>query len=163
MFGEIPIMNVTIHPLSNLSAKPIGIPPDERLIRRLERSFRNWQQQDRELAERFYARLFAQHPQIRPMFPAEMTAQKRKLMDTLTLVFENLRSPQTVRDRLRTLGMAHVAYGTRSEHYPLVCESLVAAMAELSGSEWTLELHADWTCAMRLISDVMMEAATEKR
>ena len=155
-------MKVTIHPLSDLPNQPRGVPPDERVINRLERSFQSFKRHDRDLAERFYARLFSSHPELRPMFPADMTAQKGKLMDMLTMVFENLRSPQTFRDGIRNLGVRHVSYGTKAEHYPVVCEHLVAAMAELAGTDWSLELHADWTCALQLICDVMKEAANRR-
>lgn len=156
-------MKVTIHPLSDLPTPPQGLVPDQGVIERLERSFQTLKRHDRQLAERFYARLFASHPELRPMFPADMTAQMHKLMDTLTMVFENLRAPQSFREVIRNLGMRHVAYGTKLEHYPIICEQLVAAMAEILGPQWSMELQADWTCAMRLISEVMMDSMKAKK
>jgi hemoglobin-like flavoprotein len=149
---------VTIHPLSNVAAAPRGIAADEALIQRLQASFRTFTERGTELADRFYARLFSEHPEVRRLFPANMAAQKKKLLDTLTLVIENLRSPSLVRARVEQLGVAHVDYGAKTEHYPWVAHALVSAMADMGGPQWTSELHADWTGAIRLVAILMMDA-----
>ena len=149
-------MKITIHPLSNLGDQPPGIKPDERLIKNLETSFRRIMEHEAAFADRFYQGLFAAHPQIRSMFPADMTQQKHKLVDMLALVFENLRSPQVVRSRLCKLGLAHVEYGAQPEHYPLVCRAMLAAMADTDGPNWSADLAADWTSALDLVCDAML-------
>ena len=149
-------MKITIHPLSNLSDQLAGIKPDERLIKNLETSFRRIMEHEAAFADRFYQGLFAAHPQIRAMFPADMTQQKHKLVDMLALVFENLRSPQVVRSRLGKLGLAHVEYGAKPEHYPLVCRAMLAAMADTDDPNWSADLAADWSSALDLVCDAML-------
>src|SRR5262245_42861742 len=126
-------MKVTIHPLGALANAPQGIAADESLIRRLQESFRPLVDAKPSLADRFYSRLFAAQPQLRSLFPQDMASQKKKLLETLNLVVENLRTPQAIRPRLQKLGESHVGYGARPEHYPMVLNALVGAMAELAG------------------------------
>ena len=110
-------MKITIHPLSNAASVPQGVAADGALIKGLQESFRPLLGGEPSLAERFYARLFQANPQLRSMFPRDMANQKRKLLDTLNLVIENLHSPQMIRPRLQKLGESHVGYGARAEHY----------------------------------------------
>ena len=154
-------MKITIHPLSSAASVP-GIPADDALIKRLQESFRPLLETEPSLADRFYARLFQAHPQLRSMFPKDMANQKRKLLDTLNLVIENLHSPQTVRPRLQKLGESHIGYGARPEHYPLVMGALLGAMGEMHGDNWTVELKDDWTSAIRQVAAIMIEAAAKK-
>lgn len=155
-------MKVTAHPLSTAPTLPVGVAVDEALIRRLQESFRPLLDAQPSLADRFYANLFAAHPQLRTMFPREMVNQKRKLLDMLNLIIENLRAPQTVVPALKKLGVSHVGYGARPEHYPIVAKMLMSAIAELSGERWTAELNADWSSALKLVTQIMLDAANAR-
>jgi hemoglobin-like flavoprotein len=96
---------------------------------------------------------------VRTMFPEDMSGQKKKLTAALALVVANLRTPQQVRGALHELGARHVGYGTKPEHYELVCQCLVAVMEEIAGEMWSAELAADWLTALRLVSQIMLEGA----
>ena len=151
---------ITIHPLAS-GAVPARAPADEALIQRLQDSFRDLSSHGMELADRFYAGLFAAHPELRPLFPTNMVAQKKKLLDTLALVIENLRAPQVVTARIDALGAAHVKYGAKPQHYPMVAGALVSAMAETGGPNWSPDLSADWSTAIRQITVIMLNAAAK--
>jgi len=154
-------MGVTRHPLcTTLATRHLqGIPADEALIRRLERSFEGLGAADSPLAQRFYDRLFARHPELRAMFPVDMAAQQKKLVDSLTAIIDNLRDPLNTQALLEELGRKHVDFGAKPEHYPWVCESLIGALAESSGPNWTGELQAEWTVALELVSAAMLAGA----
>lgn len=152
-------MRITAHPLSTAPTLPHGVTADESLIKRLQESFRPLLDSQPSLAERFYAQLFAAHPQLRSMFPRDMENQKRKLLEMLNLIIENLRAPQTVLPALKKLGVSHVGYGARPEHYPIVARTLIGAIAELSGPRWTADVEADWSSALKLVTQIMVEAA----
>jgi len=110
--------------------------------------------------ELFYERLFRRAPTVRPLFPADMADQRRKLVETLAFVVQHLRSPDEVLPRLRALGASHLKYGARPEHYPVVCEELVAAMGEVAGDAWDAEIERDWKNALHLVSAAMLAAAS---
>lgn len=154
-------MPVTRHPLASETRHLRGVPIDQATIARLETSLKAMTAGGADLAGTFYHLLFERHPETRPMFPADMTAQKKKLLDALVMVVENLRSPAMVRTRLELLGHNHVGYGTRPEHYPLVCACIVAAMSKTAGANWTGELQREWTMALELVSEAMLAGAAK--
>jgi hemoglobin-like flavoprotein len=111
------------------------------------------------ISEAFYARLFTRFPGIRGMFPADMTSQHTKFLDTLTTVVEMIGQPETVRARLEELGKKHAGYGARPEHYSPLCEALIESLREAAGSAWSAQLEAEWTQALQLVSEVMLRGA----
>ncbi|MCG3138820.1 MAG: Bacterial hemoglobin [Phycisphaerae bacterium] len=135
---------------------------DQALIVRLESSFQLLAPRGAELVDCFYCRLFAEHPEVRPLFPEDMREQKKKLLTSLVLVINNLRTPEKLLAPLHQLGRNHVAYGTKPEHYPIVRDTLVAAMIDLAGPAWNSQLTCDWNSAIDLVSTIMLEGAVEK-
>jgi hemoglobin-like flavoprotein len=152
-------MKITRHPLFVPDTSAATIPADAELIKRLETSFQQIARPESRFADRVYDRLFDACPHLRTLFPADMTRQKEKLVASLRVVIDNLREPAAVRNRLMDLGKAHVAYGARPEHYPVVTVVMVGAMADVYGPAWTRELADDWTIAIQLVSGIMIQGA----
>jgi hemoglobin-like flavoprotein len=155
-------MSLSRHPLTPNTQGLANVPVDSGTVALLAASFRAVQARGSDFADGFYARLFAAHPQVRPMFPADMTAQKAKLLDTLAIVMSSLADPQGNIQRLRELGVRHVGYGARPEHFPLVINAMLAAMQDVAGPEWNKAVHEQWRRALTLIAEVMIKAGFEK-
>jgi len=47
-------------------------------------------------ADLFYDRLFTIAPEVRPMFPADLSQQKKKLMQVLATTVTNLHQPEAI-------------------------------------------------------------------
>lgn len=155
-------MKLSAHPLSSPDIKKglAHVQRDGFLAARLRASFSIMAQQGDALATEFYKRLFSAQPQLRPMFPTDLTAQKQKLIDSLDFVVKTLDHPEGVRDALKEMGKRHVGYGAKPEHYPIVREHLVAAMAAVSGSNWSGALRDDWNLAIDMIGAVMRDGVS---
>lgn len=134
---------------------------NQELLERLESSFQLLAPRGPELVDRFYAHLFAKNPGLRPMFPSEMSGQKKKLLASIVLVMQNLRTPEKLSEPLRDMGARHVQYGTQPEHYPVVRDTLVGVMKDMAGAAWNDQLTADWKAALDLVSSVMLEGHRE--
>ncbi|NOX59856.1 MAG: hypothetical protein GXP29_13505 [Planctomycetes bacterium] len=132
---------------------------DQQRIERLESSFNLVAPRAQELADRFYALLFARYPQVRPMFPDQMNDQKQKLIASLVLVVQNIRTPDKLLDPLSQMGQRHAGYGAAPEHYPLVRDTLLEVLGEIAGDAWTEQLNGDWSVALDLVSSIMIEGA----
>lgn len=130
---------------------------DNAVIERLESSFKLLAPRAEELVERFYASLFANNPSLRPMFPDDLSEQKKKLLASLVLVVQNLRSTEKLTDPLKKLGGRHVKYNTKPEHYPIVRDTLVGVMAEMAGEHWNEQLNSDWLGALDFVASIMLE------
>ncbi len=132
---------------------------DQQRIERLENSFNLVAPRAQELVDRFYALLFSRYPQVRPMFPDQMGEQKKKLIASLVLVVQNIRTPDKLLDPLTEMGKRHAEYGAVPEHYPIVRDTMLEVLGEIGGDAWTDQLEQDWTAALDLVSTVMIEGA----
>jgi hemoglobin-like flavoprotein len=152
-------MGVTRHPLFDDSGRLGGVPVDTALAHRLRESLERVLGRDEKLVDRFYVRLFADHPELRAMFPDDMTAQKAKLEKTLRSVASGLDAPGMLSQDLAKLGLLHQEVGARPEHYPFVCSALLRAMAETRGGEFDAETARDWETALARVSAIMLAGA----
>jgi hemoglobin-like flavoprotein len=151
-------MALSKHPLSPASQALANVPLDRGVVAVLASSFRVIQERRGDFAEGFYSRLFAAHPALRSMFPADMTAQKSKLLDTLAAVIAHLADPAANLHRIQELGRRHKGYGARAEHFPIVVSMMLASMAEVAASDWNPAVEAEWRRALELVSQVMIQA-----
>lgn len=110
-------------------------------------------------ADIFYDRLFEIAPQVRPMFPADMSDQKGKLMQTLGVAVTNLHQVETIVPTVQELGRKHVGYGVKDEHYDIVGAALLYTLEKGLGDAFTPEVKEAWTETFMLVAGVMKEAA----
>lgn len=157
---------ITLHPLAQTQPSLPGsttdpLPPlDTDLAVLLERSLQHLIDARQTLATTFYAKLFAAHPSLRAMFPAEMSDQGKKLTDTLAWIATNMSNRSTVLPALSELGQRHVKYGVKPEHYPIVASLLSEAMTEVGGESFPPEAQKAWRTALQLICDHMFNSSS---
>ncbi|MEV6291006.1 globin domain-containing protein [Streptomyces sp. NPDC051896] len=120
-----------------------------------------------EITERFYARLFAAHPDLlRDLFNRgnqASGAQKQALAGSIaafaTYLVDN--PGQRPDAMLSRIAHKHASLGVAPEHYPIVHEHLFAAIAEVLGEAVTPEVAAAWTEVYWLMANALI--AVEKR
>ena len=110
-------------------------------------------------AELFYGRLFEIAPQVRAMFPNDMTEQRKKLMATLAVVVNGLGNLEAVLPAASALAKRHVSYGAKPAHYPVVGGALLWTLEKGLGDAWTPETAAAWTAAYGTLSGYMISEA----
>lgn len=130
-------------------------------IKRVQDSFTKVRPIAGTAADLFYGRLFEIAPQVRGLFPDDMTEQKQKLMAMLGLAVANLAHPETVVPALQDLGRKHVAYGTQAAHYEPVGAALLWTLEQGLGPDFTPEVREAWTETYALVARVMQQAAAE--
>jgi nitric oxide dioxygenase len=107
----------------------------------------------------FYDRLFEVAPQVRAMFPDDMTEQRKKLMGTLAVVVNGLTNLGAVLPAASALAKRHDKYGAKPEHYPVVGGALLWTLEKGLGDGWTPELAEAWTAAYGTLSGFMISEA----
>jgi NAD(P)H-flavin reductase/hemoglobin-like flavoprotein len=107
----------------------------------------------------FYSHLFLTHPEVRPMFPPSMAAQRDRLVGALGAVVSSVDDLSAVVPVLQGLGRDHRKFAVAPEHYPAVGASLLAALEHFLGPDWTPATAKAWTEAYGIVSQVMIEAA----
>ena len=110
-------------------------------------------------ADLFYSRLFETAPQVRAMFPDDMTEQKQKLMAMLGTAVGGLNRLDTVLPAVRALGQRHASYGVTDEQYAPVGAALLWTLEQGLGKAFTPEVKDAWATAYGVISQTMIDAA----
>ena len=129
----------------------------------VQSSFRSVMPISDQAAEMFYDRLYETNPEVKPMFPTDMTELRRKLMAALATVVSGLTQPETILPTIKGLGVRHVKYGAEAAHYAPVGAALIWTLEQGLGNAFTDDVRDAWVAAYALLSGVMIEAAEEAR
>jgi methyl-accepting chemotaxis protein len=113
-----------------------------------------------ELMDEYYARLFEVSPVMITLFAGtDMKRQKAAVLGALVLLRKSFRNLDALLPTLHKLGARHVEYGARPEHYPVVGEVLIGAMATVAGPAWSPEYDSAWEKAFGVVAGAMIEGA----
>lgn len=113
------------------------------------------------IADAFYDRLFEIAPQVRTLFPVDLSDQKGKLLAVLAAAVLSLHKIEAVVPVLKDLGRRHVNYGVEAEHYAPAGEALLWALERVLGDDFSPATKAAWTAAYKKVAGVMIVAAAE--
>ena len=109
-------------------------------------------------ADLFYDRLFEIAPEMRSLFPDDISEQKRKLMAMLSTAVANLHKLDTILPAVKDLGQRHKGYGVMVVHYAPVGAALLWTLEKGLGSDFTPDVKAAWTATYNALSSVMTGA-----
>jgi hemoglobin-like flavoprotein len=94
---------------------------------------------------RFYERLFAAHPEVRPLFHRSSPGALNKMFaQKLASIVDHLDDPQWLGRELAGLAENHRRYGVTAEMYPWVGTALIATVREACAERWTPEIEQAW-------------------
>jgi nitric oxide dioxygenase len=110
-------------------------------------------------ADLFYDRLFEIAPQVRPLFPADLTDQKRKLMAMIGTAVGNLHQLEKIVPVVQDLGRRHATYGVKAAHYESVGDALIWTLGKGLGSAFTDSVKDAWIAAYTTLATDMSAAA----
>jgi len=107
----------------------------------------------------FYQRLFELDPSLRRMFPADMTEQRKKLLQMLTAAVKGLDRLEQLVPVVQDLGRRHARYGVRESHYETVGEALLWTLEMGLGRGFTAQVRDAWVAVYGLLATTMQDAA----
>jgi methyl-accepting chemotaxis protein len=110
-----------------------------------------------EFASRFYTALFVVYPDVKRLFRSDMAAQRKNLVDAVTLVVRGVDRPESIRAALQALGGRHRKLCASPADYEAVGSVLLATLSEMAGNAWSRDAAAAWAAAYRWISKTMQE------
>lgn len=109
-------------------------------------------------ADLFYTRLFELDPSLRAMFKADMSEQKKRLMQMLTVAVRGLGRLDEIVPAVQALGRRHAGYHVKPEHYATVGAALLWTLEQGLGADFTPELKAAWTEVYTVLANTMIAA-----
>src|SRR5215831_9010948 len=112
-------------------------------------------------ADLFYDRLFVIAPKLRELFPADLSQQKKKLMQMITAAVGGLSNLDKLVPAVKALGARHVGYGVTAADYAIVGEALVWTLEQGLGDEFTPEVRSAWAKVYDVLAATMQAGAAE--
>lgn len=112
-------------------------------------------------AELFYGKLFNLDPSLKPLFKGDMKEQGRKLMKMINTAVNSLDRLDAVLPGVQQLGIRHIAYGVKDEHYDTVGAALLWTLEAGLGEAFTTDTKAAWATVYGALADTMKTAAAE--
>jgi hemoglobin-like flavoprotein len=115
---------------------------------------------EQQFGERFYARLFARHPELESLFKQNSRgAQSKMFAQKLTAIVDNLDDPEWLRRELGAIARSHAGYGVTPEMYVPVGEALIATVREACAESWSPEAEAAWRTAYAALTQAILDTA----
>ena len=109
----------------------------------------------------FYDRLFELDPMLRPLFPDDLTEQRRELTAMIDTAVQGLDKPDALLFTAQMLGRRHADYGVQDEDYVTVAVALLWTLRKTLGAVFTPEVAQAWTDVYELLATAMQQAAKE--
>ena len=109
-------------------------------------------------ADLFYGRLFEIAPDVRRLFPDDMTEQKKKLMAMLGTAVGGLTRLDRLVPAVRALGERHAGYGVTAAQFAPVGAALLWTLEQGLGEAFTPEVRQAWTTVYNTLSSIMIDA-----
>jgi hemoglobin-like flavoprotein len=110
-------------------------------------------------ADLFYGRLFEIAPEVRSMFPDDLSEQKKKLMTMLGTAVGNLHQLDTILPAIQALGKRHAGYGVTAAQYAPVGAALLWTLEQGLGPDFTPPVKDAWTVTYTALAGAMTKAA----
>jgi hemoglobin-like flavoprotein len=127
-------------------------PEQQELVRT---SFEQLKPRSFEVADLLYKKLFELVPKAATMFRGDMKEQKEKLMRMLQIAIENINNHAELQPMLFNLGRIHYSYGVEGNHFMAFQESLLFALREVLGNDFTPEVKEAWKAVFLYFATTM--------
>lgn len=114
------------------------------------------------VGQRFYDRLFARHPALRPLFGHDLAQQSHRLMAMLSAAVALADQPARLAPALHELGERHRGYGVTAAHYAAVGEALLDTLAAELGPAWDLPTQQAWAALYAEVAAAMQAGGSAR-
>lgn len=135
----------------------------EEQIARIRTCFDEMTPRTPELADRFHARLFAQNPALRALFPRDLAMQKQDFAAGLRHVVKSLNRIEAAAPMFMDIGSRQARMGLTPGHFGVAREALLATLRDMSGPHWNEQLEQDWREALSAVVSLMVVGASRAR
>lgn len=110
-------------------------------------------------ADLFYKKLFEIDATTAVLFKGDIKQQGQKFMQVLAVAVGGLSNMSTLVPIVKQLGVRHVGYGIKAEHYDSVRVALLWTLALVLQDAYTDDVREAWATAYAMLAGVMKEAA----
>ncbi|WP_257281259.1 NO-inducible flavohemoprotein [Endozoicomonas sp. ISHI1] len=112
------------------------------------------------ITRHFYQRLFSHHPELLNIFNASHQKTGRQQAALAAAVYgyaAHIDNPGALSDAIQRIAHKHASFNVNPEHYPIVGEHLLAAVAHVLGDAATGEILEAWGEAYHFLANIFIE------
>jgi len=109
----------------------------------------------------FYGKLFGLDPSLKSLFKGDMEEQGKKLMKMIGTAVNGLDRLEEIVPAVQELGVRHIAYGVKDEHYDTVGAALLYTLEAGLGDMFTDDVKEAWAEVYGILADTMKTAAAK--
>jgi len=113
------------------------------------------------ITTRMYEILFANHPEVKPMFENADSDQHKKLAAAVSAYAANIDNLGALSKAVEKMAATHVKVAVKPEHYPIVGVSLLSAIKDVLGDGATDEVIEAWKEAYFFLADILIAREKE--
>jgi hemoglobin-like flavoprotein len=125
----------------------------------VQSTFRSVQAMGATAAELFYRRLFSVEPSVTELFEADLERQGREFLQVMAVAVGGLGNTSVLVPIIQQLGVRHVNYGVRAEHYDRARDALLWMLEMILQDAFTPQVRSAWATAYAMLAGIMKEAA----
>lgn len=138
---------------------PEQVRPDAQERRLVRESFALLAADPQQSMEYLYARLFADAPELRSLYPLAMTHTRTAVFEALAKMIAGLEDAPGTERLLDLLARDHRKFGVREKHLEPFFGAVVQTAEYRSGPDWNPEKAAAWRSVTGYLARVMAAAA----
>ena len=112
------------------------------------------------ITTRMYQTLFAEHPEVIPLFGGPDGEQEKRLAGAIAAYAENIATIDGLAPTVSRIAARHVDKGVQPEHYEIVGDVLLRSMVEVLG-EVDMSVLDAWTEAYGFLADIFISAEAD--
>lgn len=110
----------------------------------------------------FYTKLFFDMPYLEKLFHTPKEEQSRKLIEMLSVIVGRLDRLEELTEEIKQLGIRHVQYGVKEQHYKAVGSALLWTLRQGLGNDWNEKVDEAWATCFQILSETMINASGYK-
>jgi hemoglobin-like flavoprotein len=130
----------------------------------LRESFREVEDEAKNLAKDFYQQMFKSYPESKHLFDrTEIPFQEIELDQAFGHILKIFENNEEIKDYLWSSGIRHTTYGIEGKHYPMFKECMMTCLSNLFKEKWNAQLDAEWEGLIDFILEHMRRGAKEVR
>lgn len=108
------------------------------------------------ITSRMYEILFEKYPETKELFSSAPNEQPQILAAAIAAYATNIDNLDTLHEAVKRMAGAHVRSEVQPEHYPMVGESVLAAMQDVLGDAATPDILEAWGEAYNYLADILI-------
>ena len=112
-----------------------------------------------EITTTMYEIMFTNHPEVKELFKNAEPTQYKKLANAVYAYAANIDKLDALKAGIETMAQAHIKTNVAPEHYPIVGESLLAAITKVLNPNQ--EVLDAWAQAYEFLANILIQREKE--